>query len=69
DRLTPVTAEFQLAWLIAFNDRLFDTLPEQKIASVTENLGRAVATNGLTLDTERDTWSEFLRSQLQEHSQ
>lgn len=69
DRLTPVTAEFQLAWLIAFNDRLFDTLPEQKIASVTENLGRAVGTNGLTLDTERDTWSEFLRSQLQEHSQ
>ena len=56
DRLTPMTAEFQLAWLIAFNDGLFDNQPVDTIPALLDQLGQYVDDTSLTLDSEREDW-------------
>ena len=61
DRLSPVTAASQLAWLIAFNERLFDELPEEALAECLLELARSVEATGLSLDNDRSSWVEFVR--------
>ncbi len=58
NRLSPQTIEFQLAWLIAFNEGLFtevDHLPE-----LLETLVLKVSLTTLTLDSPRNQWLSAL---------
>lgn len=60
DRLNPVPIEWQLAWLVAFNDGLLDTCKPEAIRSALENLFKYMSISGLTLATARDQWRTSL---------
>lgn len=60
DRLNPVPIEWQLAWLVAFNDGLLDSVKPEAIRSALENLFKYMSISGLTLATARDQWRTSL---------
>lgn len=60
DRLAPLPIEFQLAWLIAFNEHLLDELDPTRVQALMQGLEQQVSDSGLTLDHERATWVEAL---------
>jgi F-type H+-transporting ATPase subunit alpha len=64
ERLKPDSCEFQLAWLIAFNDRMLDHLAPKDVAKTLALLATQVADSDLTLDDDRDRWSEAITSWL-----
>jgi F-type H+-transporting ATPase subunit alpha len=64
DRLAPLPANFELAWLIAFNEGLFDAVPPGEVGAVLARLGAQVAQSGLELDSPRAQWLEALRHWL-----
>ncbi|MEJ2576064.1 MAG: F0F1 ATP synthase subunit alpha [Gammaproteobacteria bacterium] len=57
DRLSPMPATFEMAWLVAFNDGRFDTLAPERVASALATLARAAADCPLTLQSPRADWS------------
>jgi F-type H+-transporting ATPase subunit alpha len=65
DRLLPMPEKFQLAWLVAFNDELFDATDPDDIAAPLALLANAVTSSVLTLDSERQKWAEAVRDWLQ----
>lgn len=65
DRLLPMPEKFQLAWLVAFNDGLFDAIDPGDIAAPLALLANAVAGSVLTLDSERQEWAEAVQDWLQ----
>lgn len=69
ERLAPLPIEFQLAWLIAFNNGLFDDLDPDQLGRVLDSLERAVAESGLELEDTRDTWSKALSGWLRAHQE
>ena len=62
DRLTPVPAEFHMAWLVAFNDGLLDNKPVDEIPGLLEQLGQYLDESGLKLDSERKVWTEVVHA-------
>lgn len=66
DRLAPQTAEFQLAWMVAFNEGLFDAMAIADIPACLANLTRRVAEATLTLSDTRDAWHQAIHGWLQE---
>jgi len=60
DRLSPLSAPFQIAWMIAFNDGLFDTAAPQAIPTLMAELEKSVRQSVLTLDSPREEWSTML---------
>lgn len=66
DRLAPQTAEFQLAWMVAFNEGLFDAMAIADIPACLANLTRRVAEATLTLSDTRDAWQQAIHGWLQE---
>ncbi|WP_428821271.1 F0F1 ATP synthase subunit alpha [Microbulbifer sp. MCCC 1A16149] len=56
ERLSPLPIEFQLAWMVAFNDGLLDTLAPEQVAKHMQKLQRLVARSGLSLEDERGQW-------------
>jgi len=56
-RLAPVSAEFELAWLTAFNDSQFTGSELEAIPKKLENLLARVDSSALTLDAPREDWS------------
>lgn len=64
DRLAPLAANFELAWLIAFNEGLFDTLQPAEVSAMLARLAAQVAQSGLELDSPRASWLEALRHWL-----
>ncbi len=65
DRLQPLSAEFQLAWLIAFNEGLFDALEPERIEALLALMTPWVAESGLSLESGRETWSSALSNWFQ----
>jgi F-type H+-transporting ATPase subunit alpha len=57
DRLAPLLATFQLAWLVAFNDGLFEKADTEAIPALLQALDEAVGRATLTLDSPREDWS------------
>lgn len=55
-RLAPQSSEFQLAWLIAFNDGFFTSNEPDKLSSLLDALVSQVRNSTLTLDTPRERW-------------
>jgi F-type H+-transporting ATPase subunit alpha len=62
--LSPVPIEFQLGWMVAFNDGMLDTLEPSEVAPTLQRLGQQCRQSGLTLDDEREHWSSALRDWL-----
>ena len=59
-RLEPLTPVFQLAWLIAFNEGLFDSYGPDAIGERLAALQPAVEHCELTLDSPREAWVGYL---------
>jgi F-type H+-transporting ATPase subunit alpha len=57
DRLEPLPIEFQMAWLVAFNDGRFDTIETEDIPERLRTLETRVRAAGLTLDSPREQWA------------
>jgi len=57
DRLAPLSVKFQLAWLVAFNDGLFETVRPKLIPALLEALDEAQRDSTLGLDSPREEWS------------
>jgi F-type H+-transporting ATPase subunit alpha len=60
--LRPAAPEAQLAWLIAFNDGLFEGLEADAVHARRRQLVDAVEHLGLRLDDERNRWSSALQA-------
>ncbi len=55
-RLSPHSIEFQLAWLIAFNEGYFSALDREQLPELLERLAASVSLSSLTLDSPRNQW-------------
>jgi F-type H+/Na+-transporting ATPase subunit alpha len=64
ERLKPVAVEFQMAWLVAFNDKRLDEASPEQIPDRLAMLERGVAATGLDLDRPRDEWSRAVAAWL-----
>jgi F-type H+-transporting ATPase subunit alpha len=72
DRLAPLSAEFQMALLIAFNEGHFDDLEEHDtVRKLLVALEAAVKDSPLTLDSPREQWAQaiagWISSALEQH--
>lgn len=56
ERLTPLTASFELAWLIAFNEGLLDNFEIVELNAVLQKILDELTNHPLTLDIPRDEW-------------
>jgi len=64
ERLAPLPAVFQLAWLIAFNEGLFDAAGTERVGELMATLLPRVCDSGLTLDSPREGWLSALTGWL-----
>jgi F-type H+-transporting ATPase subunit alpha len=64
DRLAPLPATFQLAWLVAFNDGLFDSIDPPAVSPLLAGLLQQVLRSNLALDSPRGEWSQALAGWL-----
>jgi len=65
DRLDPQSIEFQLAWLIAFNDGLFAGIELKRIPSIMKSLTQWSGESTLTLNSPREQWQSALKTWFQ----
>jgi F-type H+-transporting ATPase subunit alpha len=56
ERLAPLSPTSQLAWLIAFNEGLFDTREPDTMAGLLAEMEEALRQTRLTLDSPREEW-------------
>jgi len=68
DRLSPLPVTFQMAWLVAFNDGLFEDVDPDAIPAVLEALEETARHALLGLDSPREEWSVLLASQISRHA-
>ena len=66
DRLSPLAARAQLAWLTAFNAGLFEKVDMDKIAVVLKELLSAAEQSTLDLDSPSDEWKQAVKHWLQQ---
>jgi len=68
ERLSPLPVEFHLAWLIAFNEGLFDAVPPADVPARLHHLRDELSRGDLGLDADRDRWvaavTKWLRPSL-----
>jgi F-type H+-transporting ATPase subunit alpha len=64
DRLTPLAIEFQMAWLVAYNDGLFDDVETADVQDRLDTLEKQVQRSVLTLNSPRQQWSETVSGWL-----
>jgi F-type H+/Na+-transporting ATPase subunit alpha len=57
-RFSPLSIEFQLAWLIAFNDGLFDNKNLEEIPIYLETIEHEINQCDLTLSSSREKWKD-----------
>lgn len=66
DRLAPASAEFHLAWMLAYNEGWFDTVEPRALPTRLHALGEFVSGSGLTLEDSREKWREVLARHFEE---
>lgn len=66
ERLAPVPIEFQLAWMVAFNEGFLDSLAEGSIRAALDHLLLRVADGSPTLGDTHATWRQAVAAWLQE---
>lgn len=64
DRLSPLPIEYQLAWLIAFNEGLLDVMEPKTVPALLARLWRDLEPLGLRLDADRAVWVERVKRLL-----
>ncbi|HKJ50400.1 MAG TPA: F0F1 ATP synthase subunit alpha [Gammaproteobacteria bacterium] len=69
DRLAPLPATFQMAWLVAFNDGRFEGREPAAIPGALEVLRQQTLHTTLTLDSAREAWSGAVASWLSQDEQ
>ena len=69
DRLSPLPASYQMAWLVAFNDGFFDDAEPDALTPLLSRLEERVLEGGPGLDAPRDEWSEAVSGWLSPTSQ
>ena len=62
DRLNPLPIEWQIAWLVAFNDGLLDTFKPEEIRLALAGLFQHVSSSGLRASAGRDAWRVSLEA-------
>ena len=65
ERLDPLPIREQLAWLIAFNEGLFDGSAAETLAPKLERLRASAADCPLSLEDDRAAWVKAVRGWLQ----
>lgn len=61
DLLSPQPVEFQMAWLVAYNEGLFDNLDVDRIRAHLMHLQEQIASIRLSIDQGRDQWKTLIR--------
>ncbi len=64
ERLTPLSSEFHLAWLIAFNEGLFDGAEPEDIPKLLACIERGIDALQLSFDSDRRLWLQAVSSCL-----
>ena len=64
DRLAPISARFQMAWLVAFNDGLFDDIDPFEVPDRLSALEVQVHESTLGLNEERKLWASAVKEWL-----
>ena len=64
DRLSPQNIEFNLAWLIAFNDGMLDGYAAEDLPETLDSLAEHVRGSMLSLDSPREQWLSALSGWL-----
>lgn len=66
DRMACVSKEFQLAWTLAFNEKLFDALPLERVGPALGALAARLAASGPAFEAPRDQWCAAVRGWMEE---
>jgi F-type H+-transporting ATPase subunit alpha len=66
ERLAPLPIEFQMAWLVAYNDGLLEGLAPDQVPGALEKIMKWVRGAGLAVGDSRDRWAAALRGVLTE---
>lgn len=66
ERLAPLPIEFQLAWMVAYNEGLFDAQATGSIATCLNRLAQRVAQCSLTLADSREEWRQAVTAWMKE---
>ena len=66
ERLAPLPIEFQLAWMVAYNEGLFDALATSTIPDRLRRLAEHVTQSTLTLGDSREQWRQAVATWLKE---
>jgi F-type H+-transporting ATPase subunit alpha len=66
DRLAPLAAQYQMAWLVAFNEGLLDDPDPKRVPDKLAKLAQGLAREPLALDEEREKWVAGVKSWLAE---
>ncbi len=61
DRLSPLPVEFQMAWMVAYNEGLLDAVPSSEIPAVLSRLAEWVSTSGLSVDDKQEDWKRGVK--------
>lgn len=68
DRLSPLSVNFQMAWLVAFNDDVFEQTDPDALPALLLKLRTKSESFQLTLDSPREEWSKAVSSCLQQQA-
>jgi F-type H+-transporting ATPase subunit alpha len=64
ERLAPLPIEFQMAWMVGFNDGVFDEVQPEAVEHLLDELSSVVKGAGLALDDQREAWSAAVSAWL-----
>jgi F-type H+-transporting ATPase subunit alpha len=64
ERFSPLPEVFQMAWLVAFNNKLFDAVELESIPQLLSDLESGLQHVSLTLDSPRDQWMKAVSTWL-----
>jgi len=71
NRLSPLPIEFQMAWMVAFNDGMLDEIEPEKVSIQLDILEGQINESRLSLNSPREAWvkalTHWLSNQNQEH--
>jgi F-type H+-transporting ATPase subunit alpha len=66
DLLEPLPIEFQMAWLVAYNEGLFDNVELKQVKQHLALLQRQVERAGLSIEEGRDQWKSLVHAWMRE---
>jgi F-type H+-transporting ATPase subunit alpha len=64
DRLAPLPVEFQMAWMVAFNDGLFEKTEPEQVPAALKRIAGGLKASALHLGSDRDEWARSVAGWL-----